>query len=357
MQPNQTSETLLPRAVRNQIKLVNDRLAANSAATAAPAEPTAQGAAVPTSANDAPGATAAAPTVNPSATPDQSAPAQGNATAREDTPEYWRDRFRVMQGINEKLRKEHLEALAVRDQELAELRQRVAQLEQQGASGTQQSNDSPPDIKLFFTDEQIERFGEEQCAVMAMTAIKAAREQAQRIIEAEVKPLKEAKKAEEVSKAKQAEDAFWSEVERLVAQIPQANGRTVWEIDEEPEWREWLAEQGDDGVVRQRALHGYQRTLNARGVVKLVREYLEKKHPNPPAPPVAPGGGAGTGSDQHQVQGPTVNGKGYPSEAELKDYAKRAATIRDPRDPRYVTDKERQEMEARLRLPRPGVRR
>ena len=353
MQPNHASDTPLPRAVRRQMQGVHDRLAARSAAPSAPAAPTDPAAAPSTAVNDpsAAPAVAAAP-VSP-APPAPSAPSPSTADARENSVDYWRDRFRVMQGLHDKLRRETDETIAGRDQELADLRARVAQLEQ-GTSGPAASA-STPDIKLFFTQQEIDHFGEDQCLAMAKAAVKAASDQAQRMIEAEVKPIKDKTKADEAKRAQEAQDAFWKTLDALLEKIPETGNRTIWEINEEPGWLSWLNEPDANGDKRQKHLSRFQRELNAQGVANLVADYLRTKTA-PPPPPVAPGGGTGNGTEQQPLQGQSVNGKGYPSKEEFADYSKRAATIRNPRDPRFVTKEERQEMEARLRLPRPPGR-
>lgn len=351
MQPNSNpSDLLLPRAVRRQIQGVNDRLAARSAANAAPGASPTPAAAAPTAPIEAPTAAPGAAPV-PSAAPAPSAPLAATADPRENTVDYWRDRFRVMQGVNEKLRTDHADGLAARDREVADLRQRLLDLEQRSASAPQ--SESKLDLSVFFTPEQIQSFGPDQCEAMARAAIKAASQQAQQIIDAEVKPLKERQQTDDAAKAKAAEKAFWKSLDDLIAKIPQAGNRSIWEINEEQAWLDFLQQPGDDGETRQSAIVRYQRGMNAQGIAKLVKEYLTGIQP--PAPPVTPGGGAGNGNEQPGGQ-PNVGGKGYPSKEEFADYSKRAATIKNPRDPRFVTSKEREEMEARLRLPRPGAR-
>lgn len=352
MQPLNASDNLLPRAVRRQMQGVNDRLAARSAANAAPGTSPTDPAAAPTAPNDSPTAAAGAAPA-PTAAPAPSTPPASTADARENSVDYWRDRFSVMQGVNAKQRQDHADALLARDREVADLRQRVQELEQRSTSTPQ--SDSKLDLSLFFTPEQIQSFGETQCEAMARAAIKAANQQAQQIIEAELKPLKDRAKDADADKAKEAARAFWGRLDELIAQIPEAGNRTIWEINAEQSWLEFLQAEGDDGEVRQALIDRYQRSLNAQGIAKLVKQYLQKESPKPPAPPVAPGGGAASGGDP--LPGAAgVNGKGYPSKEEFSDYSKRAATIRNPRDPRYVTSKEREEMEARLRLPRPAGR-
>lgn len=351
MQPNaNTSETLLPRAVLRQMQGVADRLAERSAAAQAPAPVQTEGAAAPTSPTEPPGAASNAAPVFP-ASPAPSAPQSSTADARENSVDYWRERFSVMQGVNAKLRRDHADAIEVRDREVNELRSRLSALEQASRSAPA-SNEL--DLSLFFKPEQIERFGEEQCEAMARAAIAAAGQQAQHILDAEVKPIKERQQQAESDKVKAKQEAFWKDIETLLNKIPEAGNRTIWEINDEQPWREFLEEQDADGEVRQTALTRHQRNLNSQGVVNLVRQYLKKANPMPPAPPVAPGGGSG--GEGNQPNAPGVNGKGYPSKEEFSDYSKRAATVRNPRDPRFVTSKEREEMEARLRLPRPGGR-
>ena len=294
MQPTNTSVSLLPRAVRRQLKAMDDHVAARSAAAASPAPgPNAAPAASPTAEPGAPAAPAAAAPAVP-ATPAQPAAAPSTADAREGSVDYWRERFRVMQGVNESLRNEHRTALAGRDQELADLRQRVQELEQASSSPAQSRK---LDLSLFFKPEVIEQFGEQQCEAMAQAAITAAGQQAQQIIEHEVKPIKERAKADDAAKAKQREDAFWANLDGLIARIPEAGNRTIWEINEEDAWKQFLREADADGEIRQARLTRLQNTLNAQGVANLFAEYLKKATHAAPTPPVAPGGGAGNGGD------------------------------------------------------------
>lgn len=347
-----STETVLPRAVRLQVKTMQERINARSAAPQAPApaqQPTDEPAAVTSPAVNDPPQPASAPAAAPAA-PVQSDLSASGADPRENSVDYWRERFKVMQGINDKLRRDHESALEARDRQLTELNARMAELEKAGPR-----NPETPNIKLFFTDEQIDRFGEEQCTAMATAAMTAARDQAQRIVEAEVAPIKQRAQAEDATKARTAQDAFWSKLDELIAKIPDAGNRTIWEINEEPAWLNWLREPDANGEARQKHLTRHQRELNAQGVANLVSEYLRKSAPNLPTPPVTPSGGAGS-SGEPLVHGQSVNGKGYPSQAEYMDFTKRASTIRNPRDPRYVTDKERAEMEARLKLRSVGGR-
>ena len=199
------------------------------------------------------------------------------------------------------------------------------------------------DLTAFFTPEQIESFGEVQCEAMARAAQTAAREQAQQLIDAEVKPLKEKAKTDDANKAKQVEARFFEELERLVPNYQ--------EIDAEDAWLTWLNGKNEDGETHQKRLSRLQKAGNATGVANVFRDFLKTKTklPEPPAVPKGGAGGDGGGGNTP----PATGGKGYPSREEIRDYSKRAATVRNPRDPRFVTAQERAEFEARLRLPKP----
>jgi hypothetical protein len=338
MQPNVSDldTQQLPRAVVRQMERVSERLreraeARTAAGAPPPAEPDGAPAALTNDADTAPQSAA-------SPAPPLAAPA---AESRENDPTYWRDRFRLMQGINDKLRQDHADAMADRDQRLGELTQRMRDMEQQAAARPAGGSDKI-DLNLFFTPDQIERFGEDQCEAMAHAAVKAAGQQAQQIIDAEVKPLKDAAKDAQDRKVQDAESAFWTRLSQLVPEFD--------EINAEQGWLAWLRELGDDGEPRQARLDRYRSTRNAQGVATVFRDYSKTKLPANQPPVAARGAGNGGGGDA-----PTANvaGKGYPSREEIREYTKRRATIRNPRDPRYVTDKDVAEFEARLRLQRP----
>lgn len=342
MQPTPSLETPMPRAVRRQMERVSARLderaaARSAAATPTPAQPDGAAPAITPAADPAPQPSGAAPV--PNAAPAQTNP-EPSADARENDPVYWRNRFRLMQGINDKLREDHASALQERDRQLGELRARVQELEQTARPAA--GNDKI-DLSLFFNPDQIERFGEDQCEAMARAAIKAAGDQAQRVIDAEVKPLKDKAKADDARKDADAETRFWDKLGELQPDFDV--------INVEPAWLAWLREADDDGESRQKRLDRHRAARNAQGVANVFRDYLKSKQPTAQPPVAAPrGAGGGSGGDA-----PPVNtaGKGYPTREEIKDFHKRAATIRNRNDPRYVTDKERAEFDARMRLSKP----
>lgn len=303
------NETRLPRAVRAQMQRVNERLEAKPAAANPPP----------------PDASEAAPAVTEPENPSGSAPQPSPADPRENDPAYWRQRFSVTQGMLRRLQEDQAAASAERDREITELREKVRSLEANSSA-----NDKP-DVATFFTPEQIERFGEDQCEAMAATAIKAAREQAQSLIDAEVRPLRERAQADAQRVHADREAVFW---EQLAEAVPD-----YAEVNATDEWLTWLAEHDDaTGLVRQDILDRHRGALNAAGVAKVFQGFKASR--SRPTPPVAPPRNAATGAGA--VPAANEPAKGYPSRDEIREFYKRAAIGR-------VTDKERVEFEARLR--------
>lgn len=333
------TDTVLPRAIRRQMARVNEKLEARaSAATSAPPPQATEGAAAVTDGD--PGTAAPAPTQAPAAP----APAPAAADPRENDPTYWKARFKVTEGMLRRAQEDLRQAQADADQTIQELRNQLAEL--QAASTSPKGS---LDVSAFFTKEQIEQFGPEQCEAMAQAAIKAARTQADEIIRTAVEPLKKDRDTQQRQQQRIREDTFWSELAEATPDYE--------DINADPKWRAWLAEVDDaTGLVRQDILDKHRASLNARGVSALFEKFraLQNAGKATAEPPVAPprSGGENNGAGD---RGAATGGRGYPTPDEIRDYHKRAATIRNPRDPRFVTDKERKEFEARLQLPKPGA--
>jgi hypothetical protein len=313
----------LPRAVREQMRRVNSKLEAKNAAPVAAIPP------------DVANAPAAAVTDPDSLLPEHSAAPATPAPVvdpRENDPAYWRQRFNVTQGMLRTQQVQHGEQLAAKDLEITELKARVQALE----AGTVKSPSA--DAATFFTPEQIERFGEDQCQAMAHAAITAAQQQAQALIDAEVKPIKDKAAADAQTEKQRKAEQFW---EKLTELFPR------WEeVNKTDAWLAWLAEDDEaSGLQRQAILSQHRSSLNAAGVATVFKAFEKSQHR--PAPPVAPARTTVAGASPAAAA--AAPGQGYPTEAEKREFYKRASTIRNPRDPRFVTDKERAEFEARLK--------
>lgn len=329
MQPNTASnDTKLPRAVLRRSAEIKARIDARR--TPEPDQPNHAG--------------DAAPAATPAAPPAPPVDAQPQAPAgdpRDSDPAYWKQRFSVTEGI---LRSER----AARTAQTEGLHQRVAELE--GQLRSLQATAKPTekiDIAQFYTPEQIAQYGAEQCEVMAETAMRAATATAQKLIDAAVQPIKQERERAAVNDATNAKQAFTDKLTELYPKWPTA--------DVDPRWLAWLAEEDENEVVRQTILNVYIDKGNATGAAKMFRAWEKSVAPAvvppPPAPPITPSGsGANPGPENPGAPSPASAADATPpTSAEIKDFYKRAATIR-PGRPGYVTDSDRVKFEARLAL-------
>jgi hypothetical protein len=330
MQPNTApNETKLPRAVLRRSAAIQARIDARNA----PAEPE--------NPNPAGDAAPAAGQATPPAQPADPQPPAHAGDPRDSDPAYWKQRFSVTEGI---LRTER----AARTAQTEGLHQRVAELE--GQLRSLQATAKPTekiDITQFYTPEQIAQYGEEQCEVMAETAMRAATSTAQKLIDAAVQPIKQERDRAAANDATNAKQAF---TDKLTELYPN------WAVaDVDPSWLAWLAEEDENEVVRQTLLNVYIEKGNATGAARMFRNWEKatapRTAPKLPAPPVAPSGsGANPGPENPGAPAPaSASDATPPTEAEIKDFFKRAATIR-PGRPGYVTDSDRVKFDARLAL-------
>ena len=306
------NETRLPRAVLRRSAAIQARLDAQKAESEAPvADPNAP---------PAPPSAEAAPPV--ATTPP--APAQD---PRENDPAYWKQRFNVTAGV---LRAERDERAA----EAADFNRRIAELEDQirNLQATAPSASAAVDATTILTQEQIETLGTEEAQAVVDAALKVARETAQKAIEAEVKPLRDARARDAADAQRARDNAF---LEKLYELAPDLD-------DKDENWLAWLAQEDEaTGLQRQAILTQH---VAKRDAVKAAKMHAQWKAsiaaPAPPAPPVSPSGSgaAPAGLDPRQ---PTM--LKAPTQAEIKEFYKRASLGK-------VTDAQRVEFEARLKL-------
>ncbi len=236
----------------------------------------------------------------------------------------------VTEGVLRKSREDHRAEVQGFRQQLSDLQEQVRSLQ----AKTPSSEPETFDLSAYFTPEQVEEYGEEQCKVMAKAAQKAARQQAQQLIDAEIAPLKERQAAEKQDQAAVRQEAFQDALTELVPDF-----RT---IDVSPGWLEWLAQEDpSSGIVRQRILDTHVSAMSASKVGKMFQEYLASTKREVPAPPVAPHGSGAAGGGGSEIPQMDAAG-GYPTGAEIKEFYKRSALGK-------VKDDERVKFEARLK--------
>ena len=315
------NETRLPRAVVRQSAAIAAAIAARESANESGA-PSADG-------NTAP-ITATTPAVPPATT--SAPPATPPVDPRESDPNYWKQRFNVTSGILAKERE-------ARKTEVEELRRKNAELQTQAASSTPAVPDTPIDLTAFYTPQQIETYGEEQCRVMAKTAMDAAQATAQKLIDAAVRPLKEQREQEKADATASRKQAF---IDKLIELVPDYQV-----LDVDPRWSDehtgWLAQEDENGVQRQQLLNIHIGNADAKRVAKMFEQFRASITTQAPTPPVTPSGSGAAPAGDGQSPAASVAGLTAPSDAEVRDYYKRSAIGK-------VKDDERVQFEARLKL-------
>lgn len=306
------NETRLPRAVLRRSAAIAERIQAreSEAAPAAdltpPAQPSAD-AAPPADPNPAP----TAPPVDP----------------RESDPAYWKQRFKVTEGVLRVEREERRDEATRFQQQLTELQDQVRSLQASAPA-------AEIDMGQFLTPEQIDTLGEEEARAVVKAAMSVAQTEVRKVVEAEIKPLRDQRQAEATAATKTAQQDFVAALTEIVPNFG--------EIDVTEGWKLWLAQEDPDtGIQRQAILDAHVRKGDAKKTAAMFQKYT--KSVERPQPPVAPSGtGAVPSGDV-----PAANAAGLRplTGAEIRDFYKRAATGK-------VTDAERTTFEARRKLPR-----
>jgi hypothetical protein len=314
------SNVKLPRAVLRRSAAIQARIDARNA----PPEPK-PAPAVPQ--DPPPGDPKAATPVDPPAPPVDPTP-QPAADPRENDPAYWRQRFNVTAGVLRTEREARREETDATNQRLTEMQEQIRTLQ----AGAQPTPDTL-DVSKFFTPEQIEQFGEEQCRAMAKAAMTSAQSAVQEAIDREVTPLREAQERQKTQTVEERKQAF---TDRLAELVP-----SYAEIDTDPTWLAWLAQEDEStGLERQGILSQHIAALNAPKVAKMFDAFLRTRAAPPQPPIVGRGNAAGPSGDPPPVAPQAVKA---PTDAEVRDYFKRAALGR-------VKDAERVDFEARMKL-------
>ena len=311
MQASQAqNETRLPRAVLRRSAAIEARIAKRDETETSPAPDT------PPAPPSATAATPADPNPAPPAPPED---------PRENDPAYWKQRFNVTAGVLRRERDERVAEGQRFNQQLTEMQDQIRVLQATAPA-------AEVDLKQFLKPEQIEALGEDDAATIVQTAIKAAKAEVQKALDAEIKPLREQRAAEQTQAAADRKAEF---KDKLTEFVPDYET-----IDVSDGWLEWLAQEDEaTGVQRQMLLDTHVGRLDAAKVAKLFRAY--KAETARPSPPVAPQGN-GAVPDGTPPQ-PDASALRAPSDRDVRDYFRRAALGQ-------VKDKERKEFEARLKL-------
>jgi len=215
------SNVTLPRAILRRSAAIEARIAAQKAESETPPDVVKTQPAIDT-------ATLPETTPTPVETPPP-APIDPAADPRETDPLYWKQRFKVTEGVLRSERTQRQTEATETNRRLTELQEQVHTLQ----AATPKADDEI-DVTQFFTADQIEQFGEDQCKAMARAATKSAKAEVQTAIDAAIKPLKEQNTRTEAQTAAEKQHAFTDKLAELVPNYA--------EIDVDPAWLAWLAQ-------------------------------------------------------------------------------------------------------------------
>lgn len=193
------------------------------------------------------------------------------------------------------------------------------------------------DPASIFSPEARQQYGDDQLRDIAAPVLQRVDE----TVKAATKPLQEQLAAERQGETERRYQAF---TDQLVALVPDA-----LEIDKTPAWLEWL--EGVDertGYTYLQMLKAHESRFDAHRVAGLFQQFksggASAPAPSPaPTPPIAAGATGGSAGDVP----PGTPVLTYPSTSEIREHFKRSALGK-------LSDKERQEFEARMQAKRPG---
>src|SRR5574341_1213713 len=208
-------------------------------------------------------------------------------------------------------------------------RSAMAQLTEQVNTLQASQTAAQPDIHAYFTPEQIEQFGEDQCEASLAAAEKRMRE----LLQEGLRPIVETHQRQQLDAAEQRAQAF---KDRLQALVPDFE-----EIDNDPDWLDvWLVEVDETtGTSRGEILTRLVQKGDVRRTAKMFQAFkASRARPTPPTPPVVPNGTGANGGGEPAPRGPALTA---PTGAEVREFYKRAALGK-------VSEQERVAFEARL---------
>jgi hypothetical protein len=326
MQASQAkNETRLPRAVLRRSAAIADRLAARDAAGQETPDPAVTAATVPEEPPPEPATTAA------DTPPLPAPPAPPVAAAAEDPRDndlgYWKQKAKSVTGRLAAAKQEHDAEVQVMSQQIRELQEEVAALK---ASKPPE----PIDLGAYFTPEQVEELGEDQCRAILAASEKRSQDAVKQAVDAALKPLQAQQQREQKSTLQSRRHAFEDE---LAEQVPDYVA-----IDKNPDWLAWLEEEDEaTGIVRGVALNSHVERLDAQKVARIFKAYLKQTVVVPQPPVAARGTGAGPSGEPPAAT--PASTRGPLTAQEKKAFFTRSALGK-------VSDRERAEFEARLKL-------
>lgn len=182
------------------------------------------------------------------------------------TPEYWEHRFKTLQGISEAEKGRLQSKLNELDGSVRELNKKL--------TDAAKSVPKEYDLRKYFSESEIEAYGEDMMKTMLRASAKLATETAdERVnpeIAAQVKPLEEKIAQTEKDNLRAKTETFWDHFNKYIPN---------WEvINKDPEFHKWLAQpDAFTGNTRQILLTSAEQSLNSASVIAIFKSFQEEK--------------------------------------------------------------------------------
>lgn len=258
----------MPRSVRKQADKANElmnRLVASAQSAPASGEPA-------TTAGEPQGPAAAPAPASPAATSSGSAPAPAAPSRQEDSVDYWKHRFSVLQG------KYNAEVPALQQQVMELTRSAPVTVPPASPSAS-----APAPSGSSISAEEIEEYGQDFFDVVGRRALEVIRPVLEQMVNERIGNV--ASKVERITTSVEqtATERFFRDLGELVP--------TWATINQEQGWLEWLDEVDQfSGQTRQALLNDARAKLDARRAAALFKAYGESSAQHAHAAP-----GAATG--------------------------------------------------------------
>lgn len=302
----------LPRAVRDRSERIRLKLEGDQQQQSPPQPaptPAPPVAAAPS--DQPPVATASDVQGDPPAAPSSSEPSEPGL---EKGAEYWMNRYKTVAGLRNAERNRLTDRIVQLETELRAARQTIEAFEAEKADA------APIDLLQFYTQEQIDQFGEETLRVMLAGSMRASRAQLQQELEKREAPVRESQQRQQQSEQQRKDAEFKAAIAAIVPD---------WEaINNDAEFLEWLAgEDPETGFERNVLLQRAHMRFDSNRAARFFTDFKAATgRPTTPAaapsPSVLPSGGVAGGATAANGQPPTA---WIPSEKEIRQhYADRA---------------------------------
>lgn len=184
------------------------------------------------------------------------------ALNREDDPDYWKHRFKTLEGITKAESARDKELIRTQNEKLSALEASLVEIEKRIPRQF--------DLRKYLSEEEIDTLDERQLQAAIKIAVSSAEEGFESRIKKHVAPLQDELKRAQESAFESRKAAFWTTIATAVPDYIA--------INESKEWLSWLGETDPvSGFVRDEILQNAQNALDGQRVVAVFKAFLKEK--------------------------------------------------------------------------------